>query len=691
MSLTNKQIQQDYSADCQSILSAIQDTFNLVEEMEELGTNVCYPPSTSTLNVLQTAAGAQTKQSSQLSACMKHLGNLAKRVSNPISKVLVTGDVNSGKSSLVNALLNKDILPVDQQPCTSIFCQVYSYTNQNDSEDQVHAIMDVDHYEKANTDTYHTIEARHLYRTIVDQDIPYKMLNVYTARNDQLLKRESLLHNDIVDVVLIDSPGLNTDSVKTTSVFARQEEIDVVVFVVSAENHFTLSGKEFLMNVAQEKKHIFIVVNRFDSIRDQERCKRLILQQIELVSPATFAQTEELVHFVSVAQRADSAAFTRLEQSLRSFVLCNRSLSKLTPAKTYLHNVLQDVNFIAVFNEDNAREQLNTVVNELESTFLPDMNNLVETAGFVQNSLEQLTQNALESIERTTFNLVKETTSDVALNKCIESVTYPGLRLAWQYAQDISDALASHLQSDLYRIEEQANQGTTECIDKMNHFVVEQLTKWNHTAVADAHNTHSTTPSTQHQRIHINVQARDFLLERRFVNNKKVALSCLGATGATVMFFKCISVKDMTLDFLHRYLNPLLDDPTANLPSRRIVANCVAAAGILSLGWTAYSFIAAVPLALRSNLKLKFQAAVENEKLQENTKHLITHGVQSILDSKNTAIASRIQQLIQEKQKEKQQLEDRVASAQSVLDQYNSLAFRSNALLVKIKASLHEN
>jgi mitofusin len=38
----------------------------------------------------------------------------------------------------------------------------------------------------------------------------------------------------------------NRVSLKTTAIFACQSNIDVVVFVVSVENHFTLSAKEFL-------------------------------------------------------------------------------------------------------------------------------------------------------------------------------------------------------------------------------------------------------------------------------------------------------------------------------------------------------------------------------------------------------------------------------------------------------------
>ncbi|KAL9551688.1 hypothetical protein MBANPS3_004140 [Mucor bainieri] len=687
MTLTYQQTDQDYKANCQQVLSHIDDTSDILHQMEHMEEETDMSTSVADLHVLHPQQQQDTQQTtSAWQTCLTHLNHLKTRVSDPLSKVLITGDLNSGKSTLVNALLNKDMLPVDQQPCTSVFCQVYSTTNTTTTKEdaEIHAVIDPVAYDPSNRETYHSIESRHLYKTLIDEDIPYKMLNIYTARNQQALTQQSLLHNDLVDVALIDSPGLNTDSLKTTSIFARQEEIDVVVFVVSAENHFTLSGKEFLMNAAQEKKHIFIVVNRFDNIRDKERCKRLILQQIELVSPSTFAQAQELVHFVSAAHHTDDPDFASLEHSLRSFVLFNRSVSKLVPAKHYLQNVLQDVHAIATANQDTSKARVEDAVTKLESEFLPDMKDLENTADAVQESIQQLASSTLESIESDANTAITNATSNEALDQCIASVAFPGIHLSWQYAQNIAGALASHVESQLDQIEEQANQDTTECMNSMNEMVVDKLGKWNDSIITDVlHSPASSKP----QRIHINVQARDFLMERRFVNDKKVALVGLGTTAATVALFKCVSIKDMALSFLHRYLNPLLDDPTANMPSRRVIVNCITAVGLLSVGWTAFSFVSSVPAALRANLKTKFQKAVESEKLQENTTYRITHGVQNLLESKQTEITSRIEQLLEEKEEEKQQLEAHVSQAKSILEQYDG----SNALLVKVKASLDQN
>jgi mitofusin len=141
---------------------------------------------------------------------------------------------------------------------------------------------------------------------------------------------------------------------KTTAVFARQEEIDVVVFVVSAENHFTLSAKEFLWNASNEKAYLFIVVNKYDEIKNQEKCRRLVLEQIKQLSPRAYEDAEDFVHFVDSASALQpftaNLSFDNLEQSLRSFILVKRSKSKLQPVSTYLSNLLSDIELLAGAN-----------------------------------------------------------------------------------------------------------------------------------------------------------------------------------------------------------------------------------------------------------------------------------------------------------------------------------------------------
>ncbi|CAG8694390.1 5197_t:CDS:1, partial [Ambispora leptoticha] len=174
----------------------------------------------------------------QIGKTLNHLANLSARIADKSSKVLVAGDLNAGKSTFVNALLRKSVLPVDQQPCTTLFCEVLD-ARENGGREAVHGVKDKKAYNVNDPTTYTVIEFEHLERVMSDNTEEYALLKIYCR--DNRLSHESLLHNGVVDIALIDCPGLNSDSLKTMAVFARQEEIDVIVFVVSAENHFTLS------------------------------------------------------------------------------------------------------------------------------------------------------------------------------------------------------------------------------------------------------------------------------------------------------------------------------------------------------------------------------------------------------------------------------------------------------------------
>lgn len=231
----------------------------------------------------------------QINNSIRHLFSLRERIEDTSSKVLVTGDLNAGKSTFCNALLRRKILPEDQQPCTSIFCEVLD-CRENAGVEEVHAIPHGCVYNRNDESTYRVFSLKQLEDIVVDSD-HYSQCKIYIK--DIRPFDQSLLVNGVVDIALIDAPGLNNDSLKTTAIFARQEEIDVIVFVVSAANHFTLSAKEFIFNAAREKAYMFMVVNGFDNIRDKRRCQEMILKQIAQLSPATFKESAELVHFVS--------------------------------------------------------------------------------------------------------------------------------------------------------------------------------------------------------------------------------------------------------------------------------------------------------------------------------------------------------------------------------------------------------
>lgn len=430
----------------------------------------------------------------KISSSIKHLLSLRDRIEDTSSKVLITGDLNAGKSTFCNALLRRKILPEDQQPCTSIFCEVLD-ARENSGIEEVHAVHKDAVYDRNDEATYDVFTLQELEKIVTDNST-YMQCKVYVR--DVRTIDESLLNNGVVDIALIDAPGLNSDTTKTTAIFARQEEIDVVVFVVSAANHFTLTAKEFIWAAAAEKAYLFIVVNGFDTIRDKERCQKMILEQVGKMSPQTSKESSELVHFVSSnaiptlpgppggpgGSGSESASgggggggdepgdddpkgkgkdkealrdFSQLEQSLRRFVLEKRARSKLAPAKTYLANILNDVNSLATVNEEVARSEFDRVTQELE-----EIEPLLESSKKAKADISDQVHKTIEDTCEEIYNTSRRT-----INSAIDhagdhthGVPYPGLFYAFEYAEDVKQAMLSEIAASVTTCEEHAREQT---------------------------------------------------------------------------------------------------------------------------------------------------------------------------------------------------------------------------------------
>ena len=435
----------------------------------------------------------------RINQSLRHLLLLRDRIEDTSSKVLVTGDLNAGKSTFCNALLRRKILPEDQQPCTSIFCEVLD-ARENEGHQEVHAIRKDAVYNRNDERTWDRYELWELEKIVID-DSTYSQCKVYIK--DSRAIDESLLNNGVVDISLIDAPGLNSNSVKTTSVFARQEEIDVVVFVVSAANHFTQSARDFMWTAAQEKAYIFIVVNGYDNIRDKERCQRMVLEQVVNLSPQTFKESSELVHFVSSTAIPVAPApspdgppggnggsgsaghgafddpgnddggsdpssdkgkgkdkekiqdFKALESSLRRFVLEKRARSKLAPAKTYLMNVLSDLNSLATVNRDVAQSELDRVTEEL-TEIEPAYTRSKQARSEVSDEIEKTIDSTCTVIYKRTRETLNSTIDRVADAEL--GVQYPGLFNAFEYAEDIKTAILDQISTAVTLCEEDARE-----------------------------------------------------------------------------------------------------------------------------------------------------------------------------------------------------------------------------------------
>lgn len=415
----------------------------------------------------------------RLTASLNHMVKLRARVEDTSSKVLVTGDLNAGKSTFVNALLRREVMPVDQQPCTTAFCEVHDAA-ENAGVEEVHIIADGVTYDIKDESTFTRAKLQELEEIVGENEDNDKMLKLYLG--DSRAPSESLLNNGVVDISLIDAPGLNRDSLKTTALFARQEEIDVVVFVVSAENHFTLSSKEFLWNASNEKAYLFIVVNKYDQIKNKEKCRRLVLDQIKQLSPRTYDDAEDLVHFVDSASALQpftaNPSFDDMESSLRSFVLVKRSKSKLHPASTYLLNILADVELLAAANSLVAEAEKLQAQEELERT-KPILERMQKNREALEENLELVEETGSNASASKTRSILSDALERVGQGKLAVSgmslPTYPGILGIWDYARDVRKSMLASLDLAVKSAEDEARAVTSNSVDKIKELADEHL------------------------------------------------------------------------------------------------------------------------------------------------------------------------------------------------------------------------
>ncbi|GAA5917836.1 hypothetical protein JCM5296_006616 [Sporobolomyces johnsonii] len=435
--------------------------------------------------------------SRRLTTSLSHISQLRSRVIDTSSRILVTGDLNAGKSTFVNALLRREVMPWDQQPCTTVFCEVMDASH-NDGKEELHAIRDVEKYDRADSSTYDVFTLAQVY-DLQETGDTYQIVKAYVRDGRAPQKDDeanpSFIKNGLVSISLIDAPGLNRDTLSTTALFARQSELDVIVFVVSAENHFTLSAKEFLWNASREKAYVFIVVNKWNGIRDKARCMRVVGEQIKQLSPATWENRQELVHFVDAAEyvpgedqkaavvddvEEEPTAFDHLEQSLRSFVLLKRSKSKLAPAKHYLLNLLADLSTLASANSIAANTELAGALRELER-IRPIHERLSAQRDEVEEGVDRVEESVVDVVKSAAWSRLERALSFVSDGKVVpplvstadadsrptfeglDSLTaptelppYPGVFAIWEWANDVKKTLVRALEAEVRAAEDDA-------------------------------------------------------------------------------------------------------------------------------------------------------------------------------------------------------------------------------------------
>ncbi|CAG8749443.1 29204_t:CDS:2, partial [Racocetra persica] len=396
----------------------------------------------------------------RINQSIKRLDTLAARVSDPCLKILVIGDVKSRKKSLINALMHHRILPMELQMERILFCEILNVKD-NSGEEEVHAIEDIEKYNRKDPATYSIIPLADLYNTISNSTREIACIKVY-CKNIRYIQ-ESLLHDKFVDIALIDCSNFLHDTIKIRDAF---------MFIASSENRISSSVKDLLSksnNTFDESNNLFIVLNQFDNISDQVNCKQMVTNKIAELCPS-IKRDVELLHFLPTKKKLSfnvANDLHQLRESLGNLVTKKILKTIFVPAQDYLRSLVIDIGIVAEFNLYMASCESEKFERQLEED-KTDYEQLCK-------DLDKINSKATK-YAKTTSNFIYKNSKDRTINAIvnmeqkptINKLDFRGVLSTLSFANSVRDAMIKEISEEISMCEIIAKRQVDICISKIS-------------------------------------------------------------------------------------------------------------------------------------------------------------------------------------------------------------------------------
>jgi GTP-binding protein EngB required for normal cell division len=180
----------------------------------------------------------------------ERLAELRARVDARSLRVLVAGEAKRGKSTLVNQMIGRDVLPTGVTPVTAVVTTVRR------AETDEHIVVTFQDGSVARHDLAELADF------VSERGNP---LNERGVRTVEVLVRSDLL--DRFDVELVDTPG--TGSVFEHNTVAAEEalaSLDAAIFVVTADPPIAAAESDLLARTSALSVRTFVVLNKADQL-----------------------------------------------------------------------------------------------------------------------------------------------------------------------------------------------------------------------------------------------------------------------------------------------------------------------------------------------------------------------------------------------------------------------------------------
>lgn len=447
--------------------------------------------------------------------------DLSEKLASARFKVIVLGEFKRGKSTFINSLLGKEVLPAFATPCTAII-------NELKWNDEPKAVLHFKNPLPVKLPTGLPQEAiRHLekYRgkTVDPLPIPVEELEKYVVIQDPTKDQSAsiaetpyervelgwpleLLQNG---VEIIDSPGLNEHGSRTKVTMDYLGKIDAVIFVLSVH---ALASQTEISVIDRELRssgheYLFFVCNRFDELKRTVERDRIMQYAYDHLAPRT-ALGKEGVYFVSALdavigrEEKDAGMIERskiplVERALADFLVEHRGRVKLLQPAYQLAQGLKSALFETI---PQRRKMLDSNMEELEVRVREAVPQLEDA--------EQRKRKKLESLERSRSRL-RDAVRDAAANHLravADSVP------EWASSLDLESKISV---MQFWRIEDQVTTLADEVVTRVQPMIEAATRVWQEERLAPLVSDHLTDFQADAKEA-----LQDFLLDMESIRSK---------------------------------------------------------------------------------------------------------------------------------------------------------------------------
>jgi GTP-binding protein EngB required for normal cell division len=340
-------------------------------------------------------------------------------------RLAVIGEFNSGKSTLINALLGRSVLSTSFKPKTA------AKTILRYGHEDAYRVTYNQKYAQRNTGLINTSKLAQDIEQVTSDDadtlLKGKSESVATQIKEvEIWCKSEFLHRDETEIV--DTPGLGSvfEEHKTVT-YSLIPEMDATLVLFPSDPGIGSAEVDLLAFIRQYVDQLLFVMTKTDrlSLQEQEEMLSFSKQTIESIVKIPVERVYGVSARCQMEGQTNESGFDIFLERLESFLVSSSGVTRLqipfAIAQTYCDNLIKNT-YIDIQRIDRDVESLQDELKRLQLAQIEVESGRKKLLKIVEQRMQEIVDNALDGIEELPFRIER------AANKALDEFNKESLK-----------------------------------------------------------------------------------------------------------------------------------------------------------------------------------------------------------------------------------------------------------------------